>query len=129
MSQPHVQGSSQAHRPGQQAAAMVQPRQSSEDSSTTGPSPSTSSATMVSVAPKRRRDEPESPYSDSQKKLRQEVAASSANANEGPGTPGTSMGIASPSTLTRKPKVAEVSTSSAVQGEDDVVVIDSNSSK
>ena len=129
MSQAPVQGSSQAHRTGQRAAAMVQPRQSSEESSTAGPSPSTSSATMVSVAPKRRRDEPESPYSDNQKKLRQEVVASSVNVNEAPGPSGTSMGLASPSTLMRNPKIAEVSTSSAAQGEDDVVVIDSNSSK
>ena len=127
--QVHIQASSQSHRPGQKAAAMVQPRQSSEDASVAGPSPSTSSAAMVSVAPKRRRDEPETPFSDGQKKLRQEAVASSVNVNEGPGIAGTSRGIASPSTPSRKPKIAEVSTSSAVQGEDDIVVIDSNSSK
>ena len=127
--QTHIQSSGQTHRPGQKAAVMVQPRQSSDDSSLAGPSPSTSSATMASVAPKRRRDEPESPFSDGQKKLRQETVASSMNVNEGPGIPGPSRGIASPSTPSRRPKIAEVSTSSAVQGEDDIVVIDSNSSK
>ena len=124
-----IQGtSSQSHRSVQKAAAMVPPRQSSEDPSAIGPIPSTSGTAVVSVAPKRRRDEADAQYVDNQKKLRQELAASSLTTNESLSSTGTPLATPSPSAPTRRMGMAEVATSSNLQNEDDIVVIDSNSS-
>ena len=126
-----IQGqSTQVHRAGQKAAAMVPPRQSSEDTTAVGPTPSTSGTAMVSVAPKRRREEADMLYVDAQKKPRQEAAASPLHKNDSPSGSGTSLAIASASTPSRRIGMTEPATSSTVQGEDDdIVVVDSNSSK
>jgi hypothetical protein len=130
LTQPSIQGqSSQSHRSGQKATPMVPLRQSSEESSVAGPSPSTSGAAMLSVAPKRRRDDSDIHHAENQKKLRQETAASTLDAGESSSGTGTSLNVPSPSHLPRRPGTTEVATSSTVQGEDDIVVIDSNSSK
>ena len=126
-----VQGaSSQQHRTGQKAAAMVPPRQSSEDSSSAGPTPSTSGTATVSVAPKRRREDAEIEGADAQKKPRQEAVASPWHKNESPSSSGpSSLVVASPSTPSRGVRLTEPATSTIAGEDDDIVLVDSNSSE
>ena len=68
-------------------------------------------------------------YVNNQKKLRHQTEASTLDAQESTTGTATSVNVTSPSNLTHRPGTAEVATSSTVQSEDDIVVIDSNSSK
>ena len=119
-----IQGTSnQTPRPGKKVALMVPPRQSGEESLGISPTPSTSGTAMVSVAPKRRRDEADIQQTDNQKKLRHESVASSLNEQESAITAEAISAVSHASPSYRMGMAA----SSTVQGEDDVVAIDSNS--
>ena len=119
-----IQGTSnQTTRPGKKVALMVPPRQSGEESLGISPTPSTSGTAMVSVAPKRRREEADLQQTDNQKKLRHESVASSLNEQESAITVESISAVSHASPSYRMGMAA----SSTVQGEDDVVAIDSNS--